>query len=224
VSDRQVFMDALDRGLRALNLSCADRQRELMWRHFELLQAANEEVNLTTITTPADAAVRHFADSLAVAAWMAGAAADPLSVADIGTGGGFPALPLAVLRPAWHITAIDGTGRKVGCVQQFIERLELSNCAALQGRAEHWEGSADFDAVLFRAVAPLAECLRKARRITRPGTVIACYKSDPLAEDERRDAEVASLCRLFEHVADWRYALPCSEEMLPRQLCVYRRV
>ena len=115
----------------------------------------NEYLNLTAITEPASVILRHYADSLVLCDLIPQNA----SVADIGSGAGFPALPLAIARPDLQITAIDGTGKRVRYMQETAELLGLTNFRALTLRAE--AGANDpalrgkFDVVTARAVAAM---------------------------------------------------------------------
>ena len=188
---RESFLSALQTAVGELGLELESAQLERMWRHFGLLTLANRRINLTSIADPVQAAVRHYADSLAVAAWCGSTQRRPAAVLDVGTGGGFPALPLAMAMPDWRFTAIDGTGKKVRCVQQFVHELRLGNCRVLHQRAEDWTSDAGsdahddtrrFDLVLFRAIDPIRECLRLARHLCNPGSVVVCYKADPLGQ------------------------------------------
>ncbi len=115
----------------------------------------NEHLNLTAITEPASVILRHYADSLVLCELIPQNA----SVADIGSGAGFPALPLAIARPDLRLTAIDGTGKRVRYMEETAELLGLSNFRALTLRAE--AGAKDpalrgkFDVVTARAVAAM---------------------------------------------------------------------
>ncbi len=222
MNDRAEFITTLKSNLEHLDLQLDDGAMAQMWEHFRLLVAANRKINLTRITDPAEGAVRHCADSLAVAAWRRASGVEGTTVLDIGTGGGFPAVPLAICRPHWQITAIDGTGKKIRCLEQFIDRLGLTNCRALHRRAEEWrEDVPSFDMVLFRAIAPLADCLGLAERFCRSGTVVVCYKGDPLPNEEARAVLRGRAVRRFARRQNWAYTLKGPGGVLSRQLCWY---
>ena len=108
--ERDVFAAALIEACSAMQLPISNSNIDLMWAHFFRLTEANRHFNLTRITSVAEAAVKHYADSLSLLAMPLVGSRDRLSVLDVGTGGGFPAIPLAIMQKAWHITAIDGTG------------------------------------------------------------------------------------------------------------------
>ncbi len=222
MDDRAEFITTLKSNLEHLALSFDDSALAQMWEHFRLLVAANRNINLTRITDPAEGAVRHYADSLAVAAWCRASGAEVTTVLDVGTGGGFPAVPLAICRPDWQITAIDGTGKKIRYVEQFVDYLGLTNCRALHKRAEEWrEDTPSFDMVLFRAIAPLADCLGLAERFCRPGTVVICYKGNPLPQEEAQGAVRCRAGRRFTRRQNWPYALKGTGGALSHQLCCY---
>ncbi len=137
-------------GLEA-HLGCKEKLYALTVRMLEV----NEHLNLTAITEPASVILRHYADSLVLCSFIGQNA----SVADIGSGAGFPALPLAIARPDLQVTAIDGTGKRVRYMQETAELLGLPNFRAMTLRAE--DGARDpslrgkFDVVTARAVAAM---------------------------------------------------------------------
>ena len=227
---RESFLSALETAVGELGLELESASLELMWRHFELLILANRRINLTSITDPAQAAVSHYADSLAVAAWCRSVQRQPSTILDVGTGGGFPALPLAMAMPGWQLTAIDGTGKKVRCVQQFVHELQLGNCGVVHQRAEDLtrgtdldarNGARRFDLVLFRAIGPIRECLKLARRLCKPGGVTAFYKPDPLDEVEQHRASQSANKSGWTALPPWPYKLTCQGSTIARQLCCY---
>ncbi len=222
MNDRAEFIATLHSNVAHLGLPLDEGAMARMWEHFLLLVDVNQEINLTRITDAVEAAVRHYADSLAVAAWCRACASQARAVLDVGTGGGFPAVPLAICRSDWQLTAIDGTGKKIRCLEQFIDRLGLTNCRALHRRAEEWrEDVPSFDLVLFRAIAPLADCLNLAERFCRPGSIVMCYKGDPLPDEE---AQAALQCRAgssFARRQYWTYTLKGPGGLISRQLCCY---
>jgi len=197
-------------------------------RHYELVLEANRKFNLTSLTEPADAAVKLAADSLAVVAWARRAAvAAALRVLDVGTGAGFPAVPVAVCRPDWGVWAIDSTGKKARFVAQLAAELRLPNLLVEQVRARQWHGRVEaFDLVLVRALGPLEVCLRETARLVRPADgYLVCYQSQPaeayaeLPPPARRMADRYKLA-----VAQvWQYSLPSPDGDLVRSLLIFRR-
>lgn len=120
-----------------------------------ILLEENEKYNLTAIKDPLKIALLHIADSLTATAYIPEGA----SVCDVGAGGGFPSLPLAVCRPDLRVTALDATAKKTQFLKAVAEKLGLANLFALNGRAEEIfafgeDERESFDVVTARAVAP----------------------------------------------------------------------
>ena len=120
----------------------------------ELLRSTNEKYNLTAITDDCGMAYKHFADCLLAVRYFPEGA----SVLDVGCGGGFPTLPLAIARPDLRITAMDSTAKKLGFIDEVCAALSLSGVTTVCARAEeagHTDMRGSFDIVTARAVARL---------------------------------------------------------------------
>lgn len=149
-------------GLRAsvhemLDVNLTSQQLEAFrWYQLELI-SWNEQFNLTAITEPAGIEVRHFLDSLTCL--LALSSGTSMRVVDIGTGAGFPGLPLKIVCPQIRLTLIEATKKKVGFCQHIVDSLELEGVEVLHGRAEKVGHDGDyrggFDWAIARAVAPL---------------------------------------------------------------------
>jgi 16S rRNA (guanine527-N7)-methyltransferase len=131
----------------------------------------NRSYNLTAITAPAAMVTHHLLDSLAVHPELSGT-----RIADVGTGAGFPGLPLAVCNPRRRFTLIDSTAKKVRFVTHAAQRLALGNVSALHARVESLKVDVPFDTVLARAFAPLPELLEKVTAICGPQTRVVAMK------------------------------------------------
>lgn len=151
------FVCLLGRALGANNLSKFDRPSiyERFYRLTSRLLSANEHMNLTAVTDVHDIVIKHYVDSIMCADTL------PLDacVADIGTGAGFPALPLSIVRPDLRIVAVDSIGKRTDYVRSVVADLGLKNVSVLNARAEALGADSSyrqkFDAVCSRAVAEL---------------------------------------------------------------------
>lgn len=221
---RRSFQHDLVRACRALDLSLGDDQLERMWRHYTLMVAANRTTNLTRITAPDQAAVKHYADSLALLACCHDRLDENLRLLDVGTGAGFPAVPLAICRPDWQVTAVDSTAKKATFVQQVAGELALANLTVQCVRGRELAGRAvPFDVVTCRAVADLIACLRQTRRLVAPGGCTVCYttpaKVAGLASADRRQAERLGFMPPEQH--DYRLVLAAGT--IRRSLVIWSR-
>lgn len=141
---------ALQRGAAELGVPLAPAQLE----QFQVLAAEllrwNKAYNLTAITAPGDILTHHLLDSLSAQPDLAGAV-----VADVGTGAGFPGLPLAIVNPLRQFTLIDAVDKKLRFIDHVVRTLGLSNVRTLHGRVEQLQAVEPFDTVIARAFAPL---------------------------------------------------------------------
>ena len=141
-----------DAAILGVVLEAGDAARLL--RLLDELAHWNRRYNLTAITEPAQMLTHHLLDSLAVSPDLAGT-----RIADVGTGAGFPGLPLALANPTRQFTLIDSTAKKLRFVSHAVELLGLANVSVLHARAEAMRPATPFDTVVTRAFAPLPEML-----------------------------------------------------------------
>lgn len=146
------------------------------------LASWNRRYNLTAIRDPAAMVTQHLLDSLAVSPDLAGA-----RVADVGTGAGFPGLPLAVANPGREFTLIDATAKKIRFVSHAAQLLELTNVMPLQARVESLKPALPFDTVVARAFAPLPRLLAQVAGLCGAQSRVLAMKG------KRPDAELAAL-------------------------------
>ncbi len=181
-------------GLRQLGLSLNEQQVTQFQRYREMLLDWNSRINLTAITDPEEVLSKHFLDSLSllIAYDRPGA-----RLLDIGSGAGFPGLPLKIARPRWEVVLLEATGKKVTFLRHVIEALRLEGVVALQGRAEelaHNEAfRASFDVVTARAVASLPMLLEYAAPFCRMGGQIIFPKNGDLAEEFAQGKRAAQM-------------------------------
>jgi 16S rRNA (guanine527-N7)-methyltransferase len=158
-------------GARALGLSLDPGAVDRLERLLDELSRWNEAYNLTAIVDRPRMITHHLLDSLSVHAEVRGHA-----VADVGTGAGFPGLPLAIAAPDRRYTLVDSNNKKVRFVGHACRTLGLSNVDAVHGRVENLRGFQPFDTVVARAFAALPEILAKVAPLCGPLTRVLAMK------------------------------------------------
>jgi 16S rRNA (guanine527-N7)-methyltransferase len=177
--DEAVWKRRLDDGAADMGVPLDESQVDVLWRYGVLLRERNAHVNLTSIVSPEGILTLHMLDSLSVVSHLG----DARNIVDVGTGGGFPGVPLAVACPERRFTLIDGTQKKIRFVAESVEQLDIRNVTALAARAETMPGDARFDLVVARAVATLADLVHNTGRLLAPhGRLLAMKGRLPAGE------------------------------------------
>jgi 16S rRNA (guanine527-N7)-methyltransferase len=154
-----------------------------------LLRDANTRFNLTSVHDPAGIERRHLLESLTLVRWLEDRGALPpgAMVVDVGSGGGLPGIPLAVVRPDLKITLLEATRKKADFLQETASRLTLERVTVLAARAEEAGHSPDhrerYDLAVARAVAPLAALAELTLPLVRTGGRLAAVKGSRVAEE-----------------------------------------
>jgi len=207
-------------------LRVSESQLAQFARYRDLLLEWNQRINLTAITDPQEVLIKHFLDSLTFFPSIPGRfkISGTLSLLDVGSGAGFPGLPLQIISPTWQITLLEATGKKVRFLEAVIADLGLIQARAIQGRAEDLahdpQHRAAYDVVTARALAPLPTLVEYCLPFCKPGgLVIAAKKGDISAELEQSKAAATTLG------ARWAYFNPFSLPGLEdeRSLVVYQQ-
>lgn len=170
--------DALAAGLAELGLALDPVQLEQLLALLDLVREWNEKFNLTAITEPIAMVRKHLLDSLTVQPWIEG----PF-VTDVGSGAGFPGLPLAIVNPSVRFTLLDSTAKKVRFLEHAARALGLEHVTATCARAENFRPAQRSQTVVSRALASVAEFVRVAGHLcARSGRLLAMKGKDPAAE------------------------------------------
>jgi len=169
----------LESGARELGAELDASQLDILWRYGVMLRERNEHVNLTSIVSPEGILQLHMLDSLTLVPHLG----EAQRIIDVGTGGGFPGIPLAVACPKVEFTLIDGTQKKIRFVAESIAALDICNARAHAARAESYVGEKEFDLVVVRAVGSLVDVLHNAGHLVGPeGRLLAMKGRLPEAE------------------------------------------
>lgn len=169
------------------NISIDDNQVAKFNRYYELLIEWNQKINLTTITDYQDVKRKHFFDSCLLLMKYSTNEFKNKKVIDVGTGGGFPGIPLAILLPETHFTLIDSLNKRIDFLKVVIKELHLDHVKLVHGRAEDL-GQNDvyreqFDYCVSRAVAVLPLLLEYCSPFIKKGGFLFLYKSKKVSQE-----------------------------------------
>ena len=171
-------MSDLTKLMDKLNIEEADAKADVLIRHMEKVLQWNEKVNLTAITDREEFVQKHLVDSLLCAETLE--FTESSSICDVGTGGGFPGVPLAVCYPEKEFVLMDSLAKRIKIVQQICDELSIKNVRAVHGRAEDLARTEDyreaFDLCVSRAVANMRVLSEYCIPFVRVGGSFIAYK------------------------------------------------
>jgi 16S rRNA (guanine527-N7)-methyltransferase len=190
-------MQLLVAGATDLGLGLDQRHGERLLRLVDELETANAQFNLTAIRDRPGMLRKHVLDSLSLQPHLRG-----LRLADVGTGAGFPGLPLAVVNPDRRFVLIEGTGKKARFVAQTAERIGCANVEVVHDRAELYRPAELFDTVMARALSSWADFVAYAGHLcAQDGRLLAM-------KGKRPDEELSAVPKSFGVVAVHHLKLP----------------
>ena len=172
-------------GLEQINVSLSKEQIEAFEVYYNMLVEKNKVMNLTAITEWEDVVVKHFVDSLALI--KAVDLNEELAILDLGTGAGFPGIPLKIAFPNLKVTLLDSLNKRILFLQEVIEELGLKDIKAYHGRAEEFAKKPEFrgcfDLCVSRAVANLSTLSEYCIPFVNKGGYFIPYKSGSVLEE-----------------------------------------
>ena len=188
--DKKIFFEKMQENSKVLGFKFSVEQLEKFYKYMNLLIEWNEKMNLTAITEPNDIILKHFIDSITINKYIE----NSVKVVDVGTGAGFPGIPLSIIRPDLQITLVDSLNKRLMFLQEIKKELELKNIDIVHARAEEFGQNKNyretFDIATSRAVANLSTLSEYLVPLVKIKGKCVCMKASD-AEEEIKQAENA---------------------------------
>ena len=188
--EKQLFKKELEKKVKQIEITLNENQEDDFYKYMELLLEWNEKINLTAITDPKEILLKHFIDSITISKYIE----KKDKVLDIGTGAGFPGIPLKIINKENEFTLLDSLNKRITFLNDVIQKLNLEKICAIHGRAEEFikkSGEREsYNIVTSRAVAKLNVLLEYMLPFTKIGGRCICMKSFEI-EEELKEAKKA---------------------------------
>lgn len=182
-----LFEKLMREELSELSIELSELQLHQFYQYFELLIEWNKVMNLTTITEVEDVVTKHFVDSLSLVKVLPDLKSEQVQILDMGTGAGFPGIPLKIVFPELEITLLDSLNKRINFLNEVIEQLGLKKIKAVHGRAEDYgrdrEYREKYDYCVSRAVANLSTLSEYCMPYVKIGGAFIPYKSGKIEEE-----------------------------------------
>ena len=188
--EKKRFEEEMSKKSKILGVRFSVEQIEQFYKYMNLLIEWNEKMNLTAITEPKEIILKHFIDSLTILKYID----DNSKLVDVGTGAGFPGVPLSIMNPTLKITLVDSLNKRLIFLQEVVKELNLKNIEIVHARAEEFGQNKNyrekFDIAVSRAVANLSVLAEYLLPAVKIGGQVICMKGSQV-EEELNDAKFA---------------------------------
>ena len=188
--EKEMFFEKIQEKSKDLGVSFSVKQTEQFFEYMNLLIEWNEKMNLTAITEPDEIILKHFIDSITILKELE----DGSKLVDVGTGAGFPGIPLSIMNPSLKITLVDSLNKRLIFLQEVVNKLKLENIEIVHARAEEFGQNKkyreQFDISTSRAVANLSTLSEYLIPLVKVGGKIISMKASD-AKKELNEAKKA---------------------------------
>ena len=188
--DRESFSKELIEKAKKVNIEIDDKKEEQFYNYMKLLLEWNEKINLTAITEQNDIILKHFIDSITINKYIE----QSNSIIDIGTGAGFPGIPLKIMNQNKKITLVDSLNKRINFLNEVCKEISLENIQCIHARAEELardlEYRENYETVVSRAVARLNVLIEYMLPFVKKGGLCICMKG-PNIDGELEEAKNA---------------------------------
>ncbi len=177
----QEFSKELKEKSKLINIELEDKQIEKFYNYMNLLLEWNEKINLTAITEPKEVILKHFIDSATIIKYIE----DNMKVVDVGTGAGFPGIPLNIMNSKANYVLVDSLNKRINFLNEVINNLQLNNINTVHSRIEDFgkDNKESFDIATSRAVASLNILLEYLLPLVKIGGICICMKGSNVKEE-----------------------------------------
>ncbi|MCI8361968.1 MAG: 16S rRNA (guanine(527)-N(7))-methyltransferase RsmG [Clostridia bacterium] len=177
----QEFSKELKEKAKLINIELEENQIKKFYNYMNLLLEWNEKINLTAITEPNEIILKHFIDSTTILKYIE----NNMKVVDVGTGAGFPGIPLNIVNTNVNYTLVDSLNKRINFLNEVIEKVDLKNINTVHSRIEDFakNNKETFDIATSRAVASLNILLEYLLPLVKIGGICICMKGSNAKEE-----------------------------------------
>mgnify|MGYP004607464823 FL=1 len=216
----EIFSEELENAAKQIEIELTKEQIEKYYNYMNLLLEWNEKINLTAIIEPREIILKHFVDSLTIAKYIK----DDEKLIDVGTGAGFPGIPLSIVKENTDIVLLDSLNKRINFLEEVKENLKLENITTIHGRAEEFGKNKKereiYDIATSRAVAPLNILLEYLLPLVKVGGKAICMKGSNIEEIENAKNALEILGGKIEKIEE--ITLPNSD--IKRNIIIVKKV